>query len=68
MRVKSMPKLGFGLMRLPEKDGTIDNAGYAHDPVYILSLLLSRLPYLDSYTRHFPGVEYRTTVQKRQSP
>lgn len=24
MRVKSMPKLGFGLMRLPEKDGTID--------------------------------------------
>lgn len=40
MRVKCMPKLGFGLMRLPEKDGTIDNAGYAHDPVYILSLLL----------------------------
>lgn len=24
MRFKNMPKLGFGLMRLPEKDGTID--------------------------------------------
>ena len=22
--LKTMPKLGFGLMRLPEKDGTID--------------------------------------------
>ena len=24
MRFKNMPKLGFGLMRLPEKDGAID--------------------------------------------
>ena len=28
MDVSKMPKLGFGLMRLPEKDGEIDMARY----------------------------------------
>ncbi len=27
--LKTMPKLGFGLMRLPEKDGIIDHGRYA---------------------------------------